>query len=222
MTPRQQATKYLLDLLQEIDPSGHNKKITEEDFASLSDKQFADMMNDFESGNDRPCLFAPNFGPVELDVARNFEIGERIGHKFNQQLVIGSTDPETPTYVTPPSYLVLDMPLRRTVQLLQEGISVAEHNNSVDQKTGSVTGASAASKLSAPEFNVLSGMGMDETLRELANVRGGDGGSWNALEATMQRDGRASLAQLKQFSTGPESVNALSSLLTSMHISNSL
>ena len=222
MTPREQATKYILDLVQEIDPSGHNKTIMQAEFASLSDEQFGQMMRDYASGADRPCIYAPNFGPVNIDVARNMEIADRIGHQFMQQLVIGSADADTPTYVTPPKYFVLDMPWRRTVQLLQEGISVAEHNNSIDHRTGAVTGGSAASKLSAPESSVLAAMGMDNTIRELSSVRGGDEGSWAAMEAMFQRDGEASLSQISQFSTGPESVKALASLLTPMHIANSL
>lgn len=222
MTPRQQATEYLLHWVQEIDPSGHNKAIMEKELASLTDEQFSQLMDDYLADKDRPCIYAPNFGPVNLDVERNLEIGKRIGHEFFSQLVVGSSDPDTPTYITPPKYLVLDMPWRRTVQLQQEGISVAEHNNSVDQRTGAVTGASAASKLSAPEMGVLAAMGMDNTIKELASVRGGDEGGWAAMEAMFQRDGEASLSQISQFATGPESVKALSSLLTSMHIANSL
>lgn len=222
MTPREQATKYLLDLVQEIDPTGTNTKIISEELASLNDVQFAQLMDDYEKGNDRPAMYAPNFGPVNIDVERNFAIGERIGHKFFQQLVIGSTDEDTPTYVTPPKYLVLDMPWRRTVQLQQEGMSVAEHNNSVDMRTGAVSGNSAASKISGPEFNVLAAMGMDKTIQEHASVRGGDAGSWAAMEALFARDGEVSLASLEPHSTGPESVRALGSLLTSMHIANTL
>lgn len=222
MTPREQATNFMLQMVQEIDPSGHNRAIMEKDLASLSDAEFDKLMKDYASGVDRPCIYAPNFGPVKLNVERNLQIGEKIGHQFFQSLVVHSNDPETPTYITPPKYLVLDMPWRRTIQLGQEGISVAEHNNSVDARTGTVTGASAASKVSSPEISVLAAMGMDNTIRELASVRGGDEGSWAALEATFQRNGEASLSEVTQFATGPESVRALSSMLTSMHISNSL
>lgn len=222
MTPREKATKYLLDIVQEMDPTGINTKIIADEMASLSDEQFAHLMDDYANGHDRPAITAPVFGPVDIDVERNFAIGDRIGHEFFQQLVIGSSDPDTPGYVTPPKYLVLDMPYRRTVQLQQEGISVAEHNNSVDMRTGAVSGASAASKLSGPEFNVLAAMGMDRTIQEHASVRGGDAGSWAAMEALFARDGYASLDNIQQHATGPESVRALGSLLTAMHIANSL
>lgn len=222
MTNRELATKYILDLIQEIDPSGYNREITQADLAGLTDEQFAALMQDYEDGTDRPRIYAPNFGPVNLDVDRNLAIAERIGHKFMQQLVIGSTDEDTPTYITPPEYMVLEVPWRRTIQIASHGVSVAEHNNSVDHKTGAVSGASAASKLSAPEQGVLAAMGMDNTIKELASVRGGDEGSWQAMEVMFQRTGEASLSQIENFSTGPESVKALSALLTGMHIANSL
>lgn len=222
MTPREKATKYLLDIVQEIDPTGTNTKIISDELSSLDDAQFAQLMEDYLADRDRPAMYAPNFGPIVIDVERNFRIGDRIGHQFFQQLVMGSSDPDTPGYVTPPKYLVLDMPWRRTVQLQQEGISVAEHNNSIDMRTGAVSGSSAASKLSGPEQNVLAAMGMDRTIQEHASVRGGDAGAWAAMEALFSRDGTVSLTQLEQHATGPESVRALGSMLTSMHIANSL
>lgn len=222
MTPREKATKFAVDIFNRMDPSGNNTRILLETLEPLTDAQFAQLMDEFQSGKERLSIYSPVFDDVNLDVDRNMEIGEELGYKWFQQVVYHSTDPETPSYVGRPELFTLEMPWRRTAQLLIEGVSVAKHNNSVDQRTGAVTGASAASKLSGPEQNVLFSMGMVNTIIELGSARGGDAGRWQAIEASMRRTGRASLKELENFSTGPESIRALSSLLTAQHISNSL
>lgn len=220
MTPREKATEWALEYVTKIDPTGINTKINREFLEALTDQQFDELMEKYFNDEERIPITAPNFGKTNLNVKRNLAIGKELGHDFYQQIVYHSDDPETPSYVGQPKFLVMDMPWRRTSQLLQEGISVAKHNNSIDQRTGAVTGASAASKLSGPEQNVLYAMNMVKTIEELGSARGGDAGRWQALEASFQRTGQAKLEDLEYFSTGPESFRSFSSLLTAMHIAN--
>lgn len=222
MSQRKKAIEFALSYIQKIDPTGINTKILKENLESLSEAEFSKLMDVYESGEDMLSIQYPVFGPVKLDVNRNLEIGKELGHKFFHHLTISSPDPDTPSHVTPPKYLVLEIPVRRTIQLLEKGISTAKNNNRIDPRTGTVTGDSATSKISFPEQGVLSGMGMDNTIKELASVRGGDIGAHGAMEALMMRDGQASIAQLEAYATGPESVRSYGSLLTSMHIRNNL
>ena len=222
MSNREIAMKFALDILNEMDPTGKNAEIAQIELGALSDVEFGQLMELYASGKERLPIFAPVFGEVNLDVERNIAIGERLGYNFFQQIVYHSADADTPSFVGAPKYLVMEMPWRRTAQLLVEGISVAKHNNSTDQRTGAVTGASASSKMSGPEQGVLYAMNMKNAITELGSARGGDSGRWQAMEASFQRTGEASLAEISEFSTGPEAVTSLASLLTSMHIANSL
>lgn len=220
MTPREKAIEWALGYITKIDPTGLNTERLRKEFEAMTDEQFAQLMDKYLADEERIPITAPNFGKTNLNVKRNLKVAEELGHSFYQQVVYHSEDPDTPSYVGPPKLLVMDMPYRRTAQLLVEGISVAKHNNSIDQRTGAVTGASAASKLSGPEQNVLYAMNMVKTIEELASARGGDAGRWQAMEASFQRTGKAALQDLEYFSTGPESFRSFSSLLTAMHIAN--
>ncbi len=222
MTKREEATAYLLSMLDKIDPSGINSKITAESLAGLSDEQFAALMSDYETDKDRPAMYVPAFGPVKLDIERNHRVADELGHSFYQHLWIGSTDPQTPKYQTPVKYMVLELPVRRQAQILAKGISVTEHTRSVDQRTGQVAGDSAAAKVSYPELNILRGMGMEETTKELIKFRGGDLRGFDAMNVMAYRQGEVSLRAIEPYASGVESTNAMKVSLTSMHLSNTL
>lgn len=222
MNNRQAATEYLLTHLDMILPGSDNMKIMKESLEGLDDEQFSQLMNDYETSKDRPPIYVPNLSEHKLSVKRNLEIGRLLGHDFFERLWIGSDDPDTPTYMTPIKYMVVELPCRRQSQLLIEGVSTAEHNRSVDQLTGQVTGDSAAAKVSFPELQILRAMGMDETVQELIKFRGGDLKGLDAMNTAIQRDGEVSLRAIEPFASGVESGSALKVLLTSMMLSTTL
>ena len=222
MKNRQAATEYILKMMDEIDPSGHNSRIAKDNLDKLSDQEFDKLMQDYAEDRDRPAIYAPNFGPVKLSVERNFEVAKKMGHDFRQKLWIGSNDADTPKYLTPISYMVLELPFRRQAQILLKGISTTEHTRSIDQRTGQVAGDSAAAKVSYPELQILRGMGMFETAKELTKFRGGDLGGFDALNTMANREGEVSQVTIEQFATGVESTKAISTCLNAMHLSNTL
>lgn len=222
MNNRQEATEYILTHLDMLLPGSPNKQIMQDSLNSLDDKQFEQLMADYATGADRPPIYVTNFSEHKLSVERNLEVAKRLGHDFFERLWIGSDDPETPTYLTPIEYMVMELPARRQAQLLIEGISTAEHNRSVDQITGQVAGDSAAAKVSYPELQILRAMGMDETILELIKFRGGDLKGLNAMNTAIARDGEVSLRAIEPFASGVESGKQLKTALTSMHLSNTL
>lgn len=223
---RKAVTDWLCDRIAEMEgkPTSEsvNARLTREQLEGLSKAQFDELMNDYHEGRDTPVMYAPNGGPVELDAKRNIKIARKLGHEFWQHLEIGSDDPNVPTYITPPKYLVMDLPWRRQAQVGMMGISVPAHHNTVDTRTGAVTGDSASAKLSGAEANLYQAMGMQKTLYELLNVRGGDEGSRRAMEAEISRTGSASIASIEKFSTGVGVVSAMRSMLMAMHLNNTL
>lgn len=219
---RKAVTGWICSYIEQIAPGGVNAKLTRDQLESLNNAQFTEYMNDLEAGTDTLRIFAPNGGPVQLSSKRNIKIARSLGHEFWQHLEIGSNDPDEPMYKTPPKYLVIDLPWRRQAQVGILGISVAEHHNTVDARTGAVTGDSAAAKLSGAEANLYQAMGMQKTLYELLNVRGGDDGSRRAMETEISRTGSASIASIEKFSTGVGVVSAMRSMLMSMHLNNTL
>lgn len=223
---RQAVTQWLCERIAEIEgvsvDKSINAKITKDQLDGLNQQDFDELMNDYSTNADVPAMYVPNNGPVVLNAKRNIKLMRALGHEVMQHLEIGSDDPNEPTYTTPPKYMVLDLPFRRQAQVGILGISVPTHHNTVDARTGAVTGDSAAAKLSGAEANLYQAMGMQKTLFELLNARGGDEGTRRAMETEISRTGSASIASIEKFSTGVGVVSAMRSMLTAMHLNNTL
>lgn len=219
---RKAAQDFLINAVEELLPGGGNKEVYEKTFADMSDEEFDRLMQSYESGEDRPVIHAPNFSKKSLSVERNLKIAEKYKHSFFERVWVHSNDTNQPTYLTNNKYMVIELPVRRLAQILTKKISVPEHNRSVDQVTGQPSGDSKSSKISYPELQIMRSMGLDQSLKELIKIRGGDTGGFNALNKLIARDGYATIKAIEPYTTGVESTSALKVFLTSMHLKNTL
>lgn len=222
---RQEATQFIVNSIKEMLPAGENSARIEQQLNAFSDEDFAKYMKAISKGLEgEECVrvILPNFGKDQVDVRRNLQFAEKVGVDFYPQIYMGSDDPDTPEFLTPNKYMVMYLPVRRQAQLQIEGISVAEHHQTIDQRTGAPTRDSAAAKVSYPELEVLMAMGMEDTTRELIKFRGGDVGGFDAMNTVAVRDGEVSLAAIEQYSTGVGAVKAVADMFTAMHIVNSM
>ena len=221
MSNRAAAEKFILKWIQELAPKGKTASFYKERFEGMSDKEFEDFINRLESGEEFLVLITANFSGEGLSVERNLKVAKLLGHNFFQQIWIGAQG-DQPAYLTPVSYLIVDLPLRRASQLLIKKIRTPEHNKTVDILTGQPTGDSKGSKISYPEIQNLAAMGLDNCVVEMMKFRGGDLKGHNALNAMISRYGQASQKVLQNFSSGVESTRTLKTFLTSMHLKNTL
>lgn len=218
---RKEAEEYILEYIDKLAPDGTNKEIYTNLFKDMSDEQFETFMISLDTDNNRLAVVSPNFSKNGISTERNFKLAKELGHNFFQRIWIeGSGD--TPTYLTPVPYLVVDLPIRRQAQLLIKKLSVPEDNKSIDDFTGQPTGKSDAASLSYPETQVMAGMGLDNSLIELIKYRGGDVGGFIAMNTTISKTGSVSMDGIKDKATGVESTRLLSTYLTGMHLSNTL
>lgn len=190
-------------------------------FAAMNDKQFEEWIKKLESEEEFLTIEAPNFGKHEITVENNFKIAEEIGHKFFQKVWIQGKG-DTPDYLTPIEYLICDIPGRRPSQLLNKKTSVPKHNKVIDALTGQPTGESKGAKLSYPEIQVLTAMGMESSVIELAKYRGGDARGRAALSGLISKHGQARQETLQQYASGVESTVTLKTFLTAAHLRNNL
>lgn len=221
MSNRKAATEFILSHIDKILPGSPNRKRYEDLFAGMNDKQFDEFMKKLESGEVNLSIISPNLTKDRLDVNRNIKIADSLGHDFFQHLVL--TDPTTGVpYLTPLRYLVVDLPVRRQVQLLQKKITIPENNKHVDDLSGQSTGASKGSKISFPELQVLFAQNLDSTITELIKFRGGDSKGFNAMNRSIYETGGASIEHLAKGGTKVKSVTTLTTLLKAMHLDNTL
>lgn len=216
---RAAAQKFIIEQIHAILPDGKNKKIYEDMFARMSDKQFDDFMKKLEDGSAKLTIVAPNLMESKLSVERNLALGKKLGHEFFERIWMKDSD-DSPSYLTPQKYMVVDLPVRRQAQLLVKKISIPEDNKSVDDLTGQPTGKSKGSKISYPETQVLAALGLDDTLTELLKYRGGDIKGFNAMNRQIAETGSTSMKAVEPFSGNVQSTVTLKTYLTGMHIAS--
>ncbi len=220
-TNRKAAEGVILEYIEKLMPGSNNTQIYKDLFASMNDKAFDGFMKKLEEGSIRLAIIAPNFGEQQLSVERNLNLADELGHKFFERLWIDDGN-DVPPYLSHHPYLVVDLPLRRQGQLLVKKISIPEDNKSVDDFTGQPTGKSKGSKVSYPEIQVMAAQQLDNNLTEMLKYRGGDVKGFNAMNQAISKTGGVSLAALSTLNTTVKSTETLSTLLTSMHLSNTL
>jgi hypothetical protein len=221
MANRKAATDMILRYIDKILPGSPNTEFYRTSLAAMSDKAFGDFINRLDSGEETLTINVPNLGKYKLDLQRNLAIAKELGHEFFEHLLL--TDPTTgQLYQTPVKYLVIDLPLRRQVQLLESKSTIPENNKHIDELSGQSTGPSKGSKISFPELQVLFAQGLDSTITELIKFRGGDSKAFNAMNRSIIDTGSVNLEYLSQFGTKVKSVTTLSVLLKTIHLDNTL
>lgn len=219
---RQAAEAELINVIESIIPGSQNTKIYQEIMAVMPNNEFEQWIDDLESGARYLALIVPERGEASLSVERNLDLAEKWGHKFFEKIWM---DPQNgaPAYLSNDEYFVCDLPLKRQAQFLIKKISIPEDNRSVDTLTGQPTGKSKGSKISWPELQILAALGgFDETIAEFFKFRGGDLQGFNAMNDMIYRTGGVSLNSINTLGTKVKAVQSLSTLLTSMHLADTL
>src|ERR1035437_5741333 len=221
MSNRLAAEKYIKTYIEKISPGPENVKIYTDLFKSMSDKQFEEFMGNLETGKSRLAIIAPNFGTNKISTKNNLAIAKEIGYNFFQRIWFPATE-DSPAYLSPISYLVVDLPIKRQAQLLVKKISIPEDNKSVDNFTGQPTSKSKGSSISYPEVQIMAAMGLNNCLTEFMKYRGGDNRGFNAMNDFISKSGGVSLDSIKHLASGVESTKVMKTFLTSMHIQSTL
>ena len=187
----------------------------------MDDDQFESWMKKLEQGSIKLCINAPNQSAVKLEVERNYAIAKELGHNFFERIWMDGKA-GSPPYLSGPNYLVVDLPIRRQVQIQIKKISIPESTNVVDNLTGQPVGPSKGSKISYPELQILASRGLDKMTVELIKYRGGDRQGFLAMNDMIDRTGQVRLDSIEHLASGVESTKTLYTYLVCMHLENTL
>ena len=124
-------------------------------------------------------LVLPNFENSVLDINKLFAVAKERGVKIFQRVWV--TDGTKARVLSTIPRPLLWTKGRRQQQHLLKKIAISTDNNTIDERTGQVTGDSAASGLSFPESQVLYASQAKYALLELLKFRGGDSKAFRAL-----------------------------------------
>lgn len=212
---RKEIESIILTYVNKIDPSGTNGKMYQEIFKTLDDAGLEKLIEK------RIMIYAPNNSAVDIDSSRNIEIGKELGYDFYQRLWL--TDPKTGACsLTVYPHMVIDLPVRRQSQMIDKKISIAEHNRTIDKLTGQPTGDSKGSSFSFPQTYVMFAKGYEATLKELAQIRGGDTKAAQVVDRQIRQTGHSSQTFEGSAQTRVKSTKTLGAIFTAMHLGNNL
>jgi hypothetical protein len=221
MSKRKEATEFIAKYLDKILPNGGNGELIKKQLDGLSDKAFDEYMKLLESGEEIVPLVAPILSDNRINVENNIKVGEELGHDFFQRIWWYDESIEN-TYLSNEKYLVIDLPMRRQIQLLTKKMSIAEDNKHVDELSGQPSGVSDISKISFPEMQCMHAQGLDRTIEELMKYRGGDEKGFNAMNKSIINRGGVSLDAIAPYAGRVKSTETVSSYLKAMHLDNNL
>jgi len=219
---RKAAEAVLLKRIESLGPGGPTPQIYRDMFAKMDDNAFHAFMMRIKNREVRPAYLAPNKGTAPLSVQTALNVAKDMGHSFYQRIWITPSDGKRPAYLTNKAYLVLDLPYRRQAQLLEKKIRIPKHNRSIDDLTGQPSGESKGSKLSSPEVQVMAALDLPNMLIEYLKYRGGDVKGYDAMIDMIDKTGSVAMKSIEHLAGGVESTRTFSTILTCMHLQNSL
>jgi hypothetical protein len=210
---------YICSVCDIMDPSKLNSKRYHRLLDSMSDKEFDQWMHYVKEGKWKIHIVAPNL-VVTLKNENSLKAADKVKCKLFHRLWM--TDDSTGRqYLTDNEYLVLNLPVRRQQQFLDEKMSVPDNDKQIDGLTGQVTGDSKSSAVTNPEIQILAARGLDATLEEFVNVRGGNIAAYSDFKRQAEETGEIKLNSLDQNTRSRVAVVG-QVLLRSMMIENNI
>lgn len=221
MSNRNTAQAFIIEQIGKFLPGSENEAMYETYLSSLSDAEFKRFIDRLDSKEETLTIISPNLDKIKLSTQRLLNMAKDLDHEFFERIWL--TDATTGVeYLTPKKYMVLDLMLRRQVQVLVKKLSVAKDTKHRDMLTGQVTGESQSATLTFPELQVLMSQGLTESVTELAKFRGGDNEALADMNRSIHESGGYSLKQADHLNSKVKSTETLSNIFKAMHLDNTL
>lgn len=205
--------------LRTEDPSGYNNKLMEVFFRGLDDKQFDQWMQDLRDKKTCIPIYTPPF-KVHLQLKDLIKAADDLGVKLFERIKMWDKVGKR-FFMTPNTYCVLRLPVRRLKQYLMDKISVPDNDRVINPITGQVTKPDKGSALSLPELQTMNSKDLRASMTELANVRGGNIPAYASFKAALEERGEADLNEI-DLDTPVRSVVSTQVLIQSMMIDSNL
>jgi hypothetical protein len=216
---RKQVEDYIYKTLDLMEPSGVNTKKYKDLFSKMNDTEFTSFMEDIRDGKRQLILYAPNM-KITLKMENILQAADYVKLELFERLKLWDTINKR-YYVTPHKYLVMDLPVRRLKQYLQDKISIPEDDRKIDLLSGQVVSEDKASSISSVELATMLSRGLDKAAIELTNIRGGNVPGYASLIGELEEKGSANLSDIDTASR-PRSVTTAISYLRAQTLDTNL
>lgn len=221
MMARKDAEKVWLDYVKAMAGKTNNVALYEELFESLTNAEFDQLMKRAEEEDFILPLYFENLDKDTPTAEFMMDVGTKMGVKWFQRLEL--TDHITgEKYVTPQEYLIMQLPVRRQVQHLQDKISIPTSDKKRSHLTNQATGESKGSSVTAPELQILADKGLTTVAEELVNGRGGNDKAYRFIMDSINQTGTFNIEAMKDVGGKPKAVTTLKALLLGLNIKSTL
>lgn len=211
----------ICDLCDKVDLGGEASKRYRTILSKMTPEEFDGFMTSLKNGEDVLYVNIPNLQKKHVTFENNIKVAKSLGVDFFKRLSI--VDPKTgKRFLTPLKYAIFHVPVRRQIQTISSGISVATDESKIDPTTGQVVGTSQAASISTPETFILYSKGLQKSIVELTKVRGGDTEAMRYAYNNLNNTGSCSIEEVMELGTRATSTVTLNNMLTAMHIDNNI
>lgn len=191
-----------------------NLEIIENWIDGMTKDELDQFVKDYENGDRVIPLIIPN-GVNAIDYEKCLDLLESLGMSTHKRLRIVRNGVEI---MSPIPRLLLELPLKKPIQLLDKKRAISENQDVKNSMTGQVTGPSKSMSVSSAEVPLMLAVGLKNTVREFTKYRGGDKNSELVMAKLADSNLEISQETLERYSEGPEVNNTLKQYLLSMHI----
>lgn len=188
-------------------------------FSTLNDQEFNKLMENIRDGKVTLPFIVPHEETADFDEHAIIKDIEALGGLIEQRTTTVSK--KFGEFKSNTKKVVLDISVKRAAQTADKKQSVSK-GTKVSPISGQVTGESKSSTVTMQEKQLLQGFGLKNIVSEFDVPRGGDLGSGRAMNTLLFNTGRASLREVKEFSTGVESTQYIKALWKASHIDSTL
>ena len=181
---------------------------------SMTDAELDVFIDKLEKKEILIPIIIPN-GSNAIDYENNLSLIEKYKIGFHRRIKIYRDGKPT---MSPIPRLIMEVPLKKPVQLLEKKRSIPADQSSKNILTQQVTGSSKSMSITSPEIPLMMANGQFYSIKEGRKYRGGDTNAEVVLEKLADAGMDIDLDILERYSSGPEVNNTVKQVLFSMHL----
>jgi len=212
--------KFIIDLISDITKSEFNINLYKDMFKKMNDKDFTIFMEKLRDGSMLNIIIDTDISKNKISIENNLKIAKKLNKPLFQYLYT-KMDKDSPLIKSKYKYFLQLLPFRRTKQTTDKGVRVSEDNKHFDIVTGQPSGVSTATKISNPEAQILVGMGLEKTTKELL-INRSDSAKSSIMVNSIKKYGMVNDSVVENYSEQTRTSKTLKAYLAGMHLKMNL